>query len=175
MTSQSDPQQPTRLLIFGNSGSGKSTLAKRYARAAKAAHLDLDTLAWSAPAVREDLAVSVKRIHDFVGEHEQWVIEGCYASLIEVAAAHARELVFLNPGTATCQENCRNRPWEPHKYESKKEQDQNLAMLLEWVAQYETRSDEFSLSAHRKLFEEFDRKKIEIRSNREAERFAPHN
>ncbi|MDQ8179341.1 AAA family ATPase [Pelagicoccus sp. SDUM812005] len=161
----------TRTIVFGNSGSGKSTLARRIAEQSQAAHLDLDTLAWKAPAVREELSVSEKRIRDFIAAHEDWVIEGCYASLIEIAAAHAQEIVFLNPGTATCQENCRSRPWEPHKYASKEEQDKNLEMLLGWVAQYESREDEFSLAAHQKLFRAFEGQKREITSNEEAGQF----
>lgn len=165
--------ETTRTLIFGNSGSGKSTLAKRISSEAMVAHLDLDTLAWKGPAVREAFTVSEERIQDFIATNEQWVIEGCYASLIEVAAIQARSLIFLNPGTVTCQENCRLRPWEPHKYKSREAQDKNLPMLLDWVAQYESRADEFSLLAHRKLFESFVGTKYEILSNEEAAEIGP--
>lgn len=158
-----------RVVIFGNSGSGKSTLAQRFKESGKVAHLDLDTIAWKKPAEREELAVSEKKLNTFVASHEQWVIEGCYSSLIELAAPLAVHLIFVNPGSEACQENCRLRPWEPHKYASKAEQDKNLEMLLEWVAQYETREDEFSYSAHRRLFEAFTGNKTELKSNTESQ------
>lgn len=159
-----------RIVIFGNSGSGKSTLAKQYAQLPGVVHLDLDTLAWKAnePGVREALETSRKLIEAFTASNNQWVIEGCYASLILIAAKQADEMLFLNPGIAACQENCRARPWEPHKYKSKEDQDKNLEMLLAWVADYDTRTDEFSLAAHKAVFTGFTGKKTEITGNAEA-------
>jgi hypothetical protein len=53
--------------------------------------------------------------------------------------------------------NCRNRPWEPHKYASKADQDAKLEYLLSWVRGYYTRDDDLSLSAHRTLFDSYRR------------------
>ena len=135
------------VVIFGNSGSGKTTLARHLAKEHKLQHLDLDDIAWESPGVRRDIAESVEALRSFITEHDEWVIEGSYGSLITEASNAATELIFLNPGVETCQENCRARPWESHKYPSKEAQDKNLEMLLNWVADYETRTDEFSLSA----------------------------
>jgi len=93
------------------------------------------------------------------------VVEGCYADLIELVLDRATELIFLNPGAETCATNCSTRPWEPHKYATPEEQDANLEMLVQWVRDYETRTDEFSLRAHRALFDAFAGTKIEHRSN----------
>lgn len=159
-----------RILVFGNSGSGKSTLANSIAKLPNLAHLDLDTVAWKPgePGVREPLRKSFEAIDQFTDAHQNWVIEGCYSSLLEYAADSANEMIFLNPGVHACQENCRARPWESHKYESKEAQDKNLSMLLDWVAQYETRDDEFSLQQHRMLFDSFDGAKSELTTNTQA-------
>ena len=154
-----------RIVIFGNSGSGKSTLAKRIAQDPAVYHLDLDTLAWETAGVRKEVTESVAELREFLSGHDQWVIEGCYGSLLVEAMKMASEVLFLNPGVEACQENCRSRPWEPHKYPSKEAQDANLEMLLNWVAEYETRTDEFSLSAHQELYDSFAGEKREIRSN----------
>ena len=156
-----------RILIFGNSGSGKSTLAKAYGAQLGLAHLDLDTLAWQAshPPTRMPLSESKRAIREFIQANNEWVIEGCYADLLAIVAADASEAVFLNPGVAQCISNCRNRPWEPHKYASKQEQDENLDMLIEWVKQYGERTDEFSLEAHRDLYANFQGKKVEHLTN----------
>jgi adenylate kinase family enzyme len=153
-----------KLLIFGNSGSGKSTLAKARAGARDLAHLDLDSIAWDPndPTTRRGLDESVRVLEKFVERHPRWVIEGCYGDLIRAAARFADEMIFLNPGIEACRQNCRERPWEPHKYASKEEQDRNLRMLLDWVNQYESRNDDFSLKCHRKIFEEFEGSKREI-------------
>lgn len=152
-----------RIVIVGNSGSGKSTLAARLASEHAIPHLDLDTLAWESPAVRRPLEESAALLHGFIDANPEWVVEGCYGSLLEVALRGANDLRFLNPGVEACVRNCRSRPWEPHKYASKEEQDERLEFLLSWVRAYETRDDEYSLAAHRRLFEGFDGRKREHR------------
>jgi len=157
-----------RLLIFGNSGSGKSTLAQAKAEAWQCPHLDLDTVAWLedvAPPTRRPIPASQALVTPFLAANDEWVIEGCYADLLDLVTPHATELIFLNPGVETCLVNSRARPWEPHKYESPEAQQANLEMLLEWIAQYPLRDDEFSLQAHRKLYDEFSGPKREYTSN----------
>ena len=157
-----------RVVIFGNSGSGKSTLALARSASLGCPLLDLDTIAWEAGTetpTRRSLEASRSAIHEFVHSAESWVLEGCYADLLELAMPHATEVVFLNPGTETCIENARQRPWEPHKYSSPAAQDANLAMLIAWIRDYEQRVDEFSYTAHRRLFDGFQGRKQELQSN----------
>jgi adenylate kinase family enzyme len=158
-----------RYVLFGNSGSGKSTLARRLARRGDLAHLDLDTLAWEPlnPPRRRPVADSAREIATFIDANEGWVIEGCYADLLEGAFSRCTRLLFLNPGIEACVANARMRPWEPHKYPSKEAQDANLEMLIGWIRDYEARRDTFSLAAHRALFDRFGGDKVEL-SSREA-------
>jgi adenylate kinase family enzyme len=152
-----------RILIFGNSGSGKTTMARRLVAADGLRHLDLDSLAWSEPGVRLPIEESAARIYDFLATETEWVIEGCYADLLEIAAPFAFEMRFLNPGVAACVANCRKRSWEPEKYPSLEAQDAMLEFLLTWVGEYETRQDEYSLAAHRRLYDAFSGAKREYR------------
>ena len=155
-----------RVVILGNSGSGKSTLAHALARESSLPHLDLDTLAWDPvnPTTRRRLDESLAGIAAFVDAHQSWVVEGCYADLLASAAEHCTRLIFLNPGIEACVDNCLSRPWEPHKYPSLEAQNGNLEMLLSWVRDCETRQDEFSLQAHRRLFGDFGGDKVEFTS-----------
>ena len=161
-----------RIVIFGNSGSGKSSLAKSLAGVRGAEHLDLDLIAWEAerPGVRADSAESERALLRFIEGTDSWVVEGCYSGLLRVAARYCTEMIFLNPGVEACVANCEARPWEPHKYPSREAQDANLLMLLDWVREYETREDEFSLREHRRLFDAHEGKKVEYRSNEEVSR-----
>ena len=79
-----------RVVLVGNSGSGKSTLATRLAARDHLAHLDLDTLAWlpTTPPSRRAIAQSERELRAFIAAHPSWVIEGCYADLLELVTAH---------------------------------------------------------------------------------------
>jgi adenylate kinase family enzyme len=154
----------SRLVVFGNSGSGKSTLALRLAACGKMPHLDLDTLAWQGvtPPRRRAVAESGRDIVAFMDLHDEWIIEGCYGDLFEEPLRRCTRLVFLNPGVEACVANARLRPWEPHKYPTKEEQDAGLEFLVGWIGEYYTRSDEFSYAAHRALFDAFRGNKLEL-------------
>lgn len=166
-----------KIIIFGNSGSGKSTLANKLAIEKGLAHLDLDTLAWlpTLPPKRKSLLDSTLEIDAFTQQHESWVIEGCYSDLLEQLTinreggllkdkkkALANEIIFLDLPIETCIIHAKNRPWEPHKYPSKQDQDNNLPMLIDWIKAYETRTDTFSKLAHQKLYNRFMGKKTII-------------
>jgi adenylate kinase family enzyme len=154
-----------RISIIGNSGSGKSTLATWLAEKTGAAQLDLDTVAWApnSVAVARPAAEAENDVRAFCAARASWVIEGCYANLVQASLQFAPRLVFLNPGEQQCLENCRARPHEPHKYDSKDEQDQRLDFLLSWVSQYYTRSGEMSLSAHTACFNGYSGERQELR------------
>jgi adenylate kinase family enzyme len=87
-----------RIVVFGNSGSGKTTLARVLTSQYGLAHLDLDSLAWDSPGGRRSLTESASTIRDFIHEHSEWVIEGCYGDLLEQVLPYASEVRFLNPG-----------------------------------------------------------------------------
>ncbi|MBA6390685.1 shikimate kinase [Colwellia sp. BRX10-3] len=150
-----------RIVIFGNSASGKSTLAKTLAEQHRLAHLDLDTLAWlpitenSPMPQRQSVGVSVSEIDSFIKQNNEWVIEGCYSDLLIRTLEKCSEIIFLNLPIELCINNAKNRPWEPHKYKTKADQDANLAILVDWISQYEYRTDTFSKAAHQKLYDEF--------------------
>lgn len=165
LTSSRGP--PRRIVIFGNSGSGKSTLATALADALGVVHLDLDSLAWmdSDPPQRKPLAEAGMELTDFIRGTGGWIIEGCYADLLDIVSAEADGLVWLDLPVALCIDNARHRPWEPHKYESPAAQNANLAMLIEWIGQYESRDDTFSRVAHRALCERFGGAKWIITDN----------
>lgn len=150
-----------KILIFGNSGSGKSTLAKYLSAKEGLAHLDLDVLAWlpTSPPQRMPLEESRAKIEAFLKDHENWVVEGCYTDLLELLAHEASQIIFMDLSVERCIDNAKSRPWEPHKYESKEAQDANLAMLINWIKEYKTRSDSFSYESHLRFYESFQGEK----------------
>jgi adenylate kinase family enzyme len=145
------------ILIFGNSGSGKSTLARSICEKNNFTHLDLDLLAWenTIPPRRKALTLSEKELLFFINDNESWVIEGCYVDLLELVKKYSNEIIFMDLPIVHCIENAKLRPWEPHKYESKQAQDQNLNMLIDWISQYEDRNDTFSKVSHQCFYDQF--------------------
>jgi adenylate kinase family enzyme len=153
-----------RIVILGNSGSGKSTLAREFAASRYLTALDLDAVAWERGkiGVPRNTRDAIADVHAFCNSTEQWVIEGCYASLAQAALEWSPVLLFLEPGVDICLNNCRNRPWEPHKFPSKQEQDDKLDFLLSWVREYYERDDDHSLAAHQQLFAAYAGRKYKL-------------
>ncbi|WP_286261072.1 AAA family ATPase [Thalassotalea atypica] len=161
----------TRIVIFGNSGSGKSTLAKQLSHRHQLQHVDLDTYAWqpakgNKPPTRSPIEEVETTLCQELLHTKNWVIEGCYSDILALVLPNATKVYFLNLPIASCIENAKARPWEPHKYPSKQAQDENLNMLIQWISQYQDRTDEFSYLAHRKLFDQFNGVKELITQNR---------
>jgi hypothetical protein len=162
-----------RIVIYGNAGSGKTTMARAVARAFAVPHLCLDHIAWAAEAQRMPLRDSTKALEAFIAANPGWVVEGCYGDLLEAAIPFCTELRFLNPGMEACVENARKRPWEPSYCASPEDQARFLGPLIEFIREYETRQDEYSLGWHRRLFVSFNGPKREYTQGDLAELTAP--
>jgi adenylate kinase family enzyme len=152
-----------KVLVFGNSGSGKSTYARALAHGHSLTHLDLDSVVWEPGqvAVQRPPDAVAASLGEFLAQNANWVIEGCYGELIEAAASHCTELVFLNPGCEACLANNRRGPWEPHKYASIEQQNAMLGALQAWVAEYYDREGSWSYREHRRIFAAHGGSKIE--------------
>ncbi len=149
-----------RVCVVGNSGSGKSTYAKTFGVTV----LELDSIYWEPHQVAVSRPIEdVKRdLAAFMAANGEWVIEGCYADLIEMAARECDELVFLNPGVEACVANARRRPYEAHKYDRPDDQERMLAFLIGWIRAYPERPDNTGYPAHRRVFDDFAGRKREV-------------
>jgi len=156
-----------KIFIFGNSGSGKSTLAKRLSSQQALTYLDLDNIAWQSanPPQRATLDASLKQLNDFMAQNSAWIIEGCYGDIISSAIEQADGVIFMDLPVEHCIENAKSRPFEPHKYASKQAQDDNLDLLLSWIANYTDRDDWSGYHYHNRLFKECTILKQRISSN----------
>ena len=136
-------------------------MARRLIGSRNIRFLSLDDITWNTGTERKPFVASRRELLQFIAAHDHWIIEGCYSDLVEVALPHCTELRFLNPGIAVCIEHCTRRPWEPTKFLAVEEQQKTLEHLIQWVRAYETRDDEYGLTRHRKLFDDFTGRKKE--------------
>ncbi len=151
-----------KVIILGNAGAGKSTLARHLMAQQPAARLSLDQVAFQGGTERRPLQDSIDDVLRWISEQESWIIEGCYADIVEPLLDQCDELIFLNPGVEACIAHCRSRPWEPDKFSSPQEQDANLDNLIQWVRSYPERSDDYGLARHRELYASFGGRKREL-------------
>jgi adenylate kinase family enzyme len=150
-----------KVIVLGNAGAGKSSFSKLMIEKHPAARLSMDEVAFSGSSARRPLQDSIEDVKHWMTGRSSWIIEGCYADIIESILMFCDELIFLNPGVETCVDHCRSRPWEPEKFSSRQEQDENLDNLIQWVRTYAERSDEYGLARHRALYDSFSGKKSE--------------
>lgn len=153
-----------KIAIIGNSGSGKTTLARRLSQINGSRLLELDSIYWEPGKIAEKRKPSEieSDLIDFVVKDTNWIIEGCYGSLLKIVKAEIDLLIFMNPGVEKCVANNLKRPWEPEKYKNLADQQEKLEYLLQWVKEYYERDDEMSLKEHLKFFEEFGGMKLEV-------------
>lgn len=149
---------------MGNAGSGKTMLSRKLRDGQRTGCLSLDEVAFAESAMRRALDESVGLVRAFIDAHDRWIIEGCYADIIEPVLDRVETLIFLNPGVETCIAHCRQRPWEPEKFPSPEAQHSHLENLIAWVTQYDQRDDEYGLKAHRRLYDSFAGRKFEFTS-----------
>lgn len=151
-----------KVILLGNAGSGKTTLSHFLMTQTSAARLSLDEVAFLGGAERRPIADSVADVRAFIDRHPDWILEGCYADILEPVVSEAEVLIFLNPGIEACIAHCRARPWERTKFATPEEQDRNLENLIAWVRTYDTRDDEYGLRRHRALFVAYPGNKVEL-------------
>jgi adenylate kinase family enzyme len=155
-----------KVIILGNSGAGKTTLARTLMASHPAALLSLDEVAFQGGTERRALQDSIEDVMRWIAGQQSWIIEGCYADIIEPLLERCDELIFLNPGVEACIAHCLSRPWEPDKFASPQQQDAHLNTLLDWVRSYERRADEYGLARYRQLYDTFAGRKRELNDPR---------
>lgn len=123
----------------------------------------MDQVAFHEGTQRRPLVDSVGLLLEFFEARGDSVVEGCYGDIAEAIAQQIDLFIFLNPGIETCLRHCAQRPWEPDKFESPEAQEAMRESLLEWVASYDERADEYGLRSHRKVFDAFPGHKRELK------------
>lgn len=146
-----------RIAIIGNSGSGKSSLAAKTGSALKLPVYDLDHLHWQEDGRKRDEA-EARLLVTRRANTSDWIIEGVYGWLAEIALPRAKVLIWLDLPWAECSEGLLRRGAQHGETES------DQAALLVWAGEYWTRTTSSSFAGHLRLYETFGGGKIRIQT-----------
>lgn len=157
----------SRVLIMGNGGAGKTHLASRLGSILSRPVTHLDDLHWMPGqygqardrAERDALARAACAA-------DEWVIEGVYGQLIDLAAPRATMLIWLDLPEDECIANIRQRGQQGGGAAEAMDE------LLNWVAAYRARRNNWNcFETHERLFVAFPRPKRRLCGRGEIDEF----
>ncbi len=153
----------SRIVILGNSGAGKTTLAAAIAGIAGSPPVALDDIYWVNQAgLQKRVEPVAKQMTAEIAATPQWVIEGVFGWLAEVALPRATGLIWLRLPWADCKAGLEARG--PQYSPSPEE----YAALLVWAGNYGNRQTPSSEAGHRKIFDAFSGAKVALTSRVEV-------
>ena len=160
-----------KVLVIGCPGSGKSTFSIALHQITALPLIHLDMLHWNADKTIVEKSIFRERLTHALLQ-DTWIIDGNYASTMELRMQHCDTVIFLDYPTELCLEGILSRcgklrpdmPWT----EPEQEPD---AEFMETVKTYSQRHRPAVLA----LLEKYDDKNIyTFRSRQEADTFLSH-
>jgi adenylate kinase family enzyme len=151
----------TRLVVIGNSGSGKSMLSERVGASLDVPVCDLDHIHWIHAGRKRD-EDEAKKLVAGVAAAPNWIIEGVFGWLAEVALLRATNLIWLDLNWAVCREGLLTRGMRRGMTTDDQE------ALIVWAEAYWTRTTPSSFGGHEQLFRTFSGEKLRLTTRAEV-------
>ena len=124
-----------RILIVGCPGSGKSTFAKELHRITGIPLIHLDMLFWNEDGTTVEKSVFYERLTEVL-EGERWIIDGNYASTMELRMEACDTVIFLDYPVELCLQGIRNRKGKPRSDLPWVEPEEDDEEFLEFIRDY---------------------------------------
>lgn len=159
-----------KILVIGCPGSGKSTFSRALNLNTGIPVYHLDMMFWNADKTTVCRETFLERLND-VMKRDEWIIDGNYASTMELRLSKCDTVFFLDYASEVCLEGVRARrgairsdmPWI---------ETEDDAEFLSFVSRY----NEDQRPSVLKLLEKYGDKKVFIfKSRQEAEEFLKEN
>lgn len=157
-----------KVIVIGCPGSGKSTLSIALSEITGLPLYHLDMMYWNANRTTVEKSVFMQRLTQAL-EKDEWIIDGNYASTIEMRLSACDTVVFLDYPTDACVDGIRKRRGRPRQdMPWVEKEDEEDAELLEFVVSYNDTSRPKLLE----LLSNYPEKSVIILKNRdEAQEF----
>lgn len=101
-----------KILVIGCPGSGKSTFSRALHQKTGLPLYHLDNLYWNADRTTVEKSLFLSRLNCALQE-DRWIIDGNYASTMELRIRACDTVIFLDYPTALCLEGVRQRAGTP--------------------------------------------------------------
>lgn len=151
-----------KIMIIGCPGSGKSTFSRALHKKIGIPLYHLDQMYWNADKTTVEKSVFMQRLFDTL-QKEQWIIDGNYASSMEIRLQACDTVFFLDYPLDTCIEGVKSRrgkersdmPW----VEAENEEDE---AFIEFIRHYESENKPKVME----LLKQYSQKRIYIFKDR---------
>ena len=142
-----------KIIVIGCPGSGKSTFSRALHKKIGIPLFHLDTMYWNADKTTVEKSVFLERL-SAVLEKEEWIIDGNYASTMDMRMAECDTVIFLDYPLDVCLDGIRERhgkprsdmPWIETEEDAefiefiKKFNEQQRPQVLELFKKYSTKN-----------------------------------
>ena len=155
-----------KIIVIGCSGAGKSHFSRALQEKTGLPLYHLDMLYWNKDKTTVEKSIFLQRVSDILCK-ERWILDGNYASTMEMRLAACDTVVFLDYPCETCLDGVRQRRGKPRSdmpWVETEEDEELIAFIKVFEAQSRPRILEL-LSAHR------DKSIIVLKDRGEAEEF----
>ena len=137
-----------KVIVIGCPGSGKSTFSKALSEKTDIPLYHLDLLYWNADRTTVSHELFLKRLTSVL-EEDKWIIDGNYASTMEMRLQACDTVFFLDYPTSVCLEGVEQRKGKP-RADLPWPDTENDEAFLELIKNYATDSRPIVLSLLKK-------------------------
>ena len=151
-----------KIIVIGCPGSGKSRLSRKLCAKLGMPLCHLDMLYWNADKTTVEKRLFLERLGDAMGK-EEWIIDGNYASTMEIRMKACDTVIFLDFPTNTCLSGIKERLGKPRSDMPWVESEESDDEFIEFIKNYNLQNRPQVLE----LLKKYSEKRIFILNNRE--------
>jgi len=156
-----------KIIVIGCPGSGKSTFSRSLHQITGIPLFHLDLMYWNADRTTVEKSVFHERLKDAM-QNDRWIIDGNYASTIEMRMKACDTVIFLDYPLNVCLSGIEERRGKPRSDMPWIEPDEEDLEFIEFIKNYNTENRPKVMA----LLEKYRHKNLLIfKDRREADAF----